>query len=57
MLTFTMSALHTESKAFSALAPSMFSETGTHTCTVPTLDITTCLKRLDGNALESFILV
>lgn len=56
MLTFTMSALLTESKAFSALTLSMLSETGTHTPTIPTLDITTCLKRVDATALQCFIL-
>lgn len=46
MLTFTMSALLTESKAFSAMTLSMLSQTGTHTPTVLTLDITTCIKRV-----------
>lgn len=54
MLTFTMSALLTESKAFSALTLSMLGETGTHTHTIPTLDITTCLKRVDGNMSDIF---
>lgn len=46
MRTFAMSALLTENKAFSALTLSMLSQIGTHTPTVLTLDVTTCIKKV-----------
>lgn len=54
MRTFTMSALLTESKAFGALTLSMLSQTGTHTPTVLTLDVTTCIKRVSYLAVFYF---
>lgn len=49
--TFTVCALLTESKAYTALASSLLSWTGAYILTVSTVFVTTYLKKINGNAM------